>query len=149
MCEISEMWGHWNRILTRNHLIDKQILNLLARLSSLTKWSSICLWSKRSQVWIPFQPFHIRLWFCINELWILVVPSALHKTVKIAPVRPVVSILLIYTAGNEVVLWCNGSNHHNFIQLTLNSGSVQVHILLAACRRFAMVRISGIALAWK
>ena len=28
---------------------------------------------------------------------------------------------------------------HNFIQLSLNSGSAQVQILLAACRRFAMV----------
>ena len=32
---------------------------------------------------------------------------------------------------------------HNFIQLSLNPGSVQVQILLAVCRRFAMVRISA------
>ena len=31
---------------------------------------------------------------------------------------------------------------HNFIQLNLNSGSAQVQTLLAACQRFAMVRIS-------
>ena len=31
---------------------------------------------------------------------------------------------------------------HNFIHLSLNSGSAQVQTLLAACRRFAMVRIS-------
>ena len=38
---------------------------------------------------------------------------------------------------------------HNFIQLSLNSGSAQVQILLAACRRFAMVRISDNGLGWK
>ena len=31
---------------------------------------------------------------------------------------------------------------HSFIQLSLNSGSAQVQTLLAACPRFAMVRIS-------
>ena len=31
---------------------------------------------------------------------------------------------------------------HNFIQLSLNSGSLQVQILLTMCWRFAMVRIS-------
>ena len=31
---------------------------------------------------------------------------------------------------------------HNFIQQSLNSGSAQFQILLAACRRFAMVRVS-------
>ena len=38
---------------------------------------------------------------------------------------------------------------YNFIQLGLNSGSAQVQILLAACRRFAMVRISGNGPDWK
>ena len=32
---------------------------------------------------------------------------------------------------------------HNFIQDCLNSGSAQVQILLAVCRRFSMVRIYG------
>ena len=31
---------------------------------------------------------------------------------------------------------------HNFIQKSLNSGSAQVQILLAECRRYVMVRIS-------
>ena len=31
---------------------------------------------------------------------------------------------------------------HNFIQISLNSGPVKVQILLTACWRFAMVRIS-------
>ena len=32
---------------------------------------------------------------------------------------------------------------HNFIQQSLNTYSAQVQVLLAACRRFAMVSISG------
>ena len=41
-------------------------------------------------------------------------------------------------------IWCHvivviTTTCYNFIQLSLNSGSVQVHTLLAACRRFAMV----------
>ena len=35
---------------------------------------------------------------------------------------------------------------HNFIQQSLNSGSAQARILLEACRRLAMVRISEIRL---
>ena len=38
---------------------------------------------------------------------------------------------------------------HNFIQQSLNSGSAQVQILLAACRRFAMVKISDNGPGWK
>ena len=38
---------------------------------------------------------------------------------------------------------------HSFIQLTLNSGSAQVQTLLAACRRFAMVKISDNGPGWK
>ena len=39
-------------------------------------------------------------------------------------------------------MWCL-SLLHNFIHLSLNSGSAQVQILLAACRRFVMMKISG------
>ena len=38
---------------------------------------------------------------------------------------------------------------HNFIQQSLNSGSVQVQILLAACQRFEMMRISDNDSSWK
>ena len=38
---------------------------------------------------------------------------------------------------------------HNFIQQSLNSGSAQVQILLAVCRRFEMVRISNNGPGWK
>ena len=38
---------------------------------------------------------------------------------------------------------------HNFIQQSLNAGSVQVQILLAACQRFEMVRISDNDSSWK
>ena len=40
----------------------------------------------------------------------------------------------------QVVYWL--SLLHNFIQLSLDSGSAQAQILLAECPRFAMVRIS-------
>ena len=46
-----------------------------------------------------------------------------------------------------VVQWL--SLQHNFSQQSLNSGSVQVQILLAAYRRFAMVRISDSGPGWK
>ena len=38
---------------------------------------------------------------------------------------------------------------HNFIQLSLDSGSAQVQTLFAVCRRFAMVRISDNDPGWK
>ena len=38
---------------------------------------------------------------------------------------------------------------HNFIQQNLNSGSVQVRVLPAACRRFLMVGTSDSGLGWK
>ena len=46
-----------------------------------------------------------------------------------------------------VVQWL--SLLHNFIQQSLNSRSAQVQILLAACRRFAMVMISDNGSGWK
>ena len=47
---------------------------------------------------------------------------------------------------DAVVQWL--SLLHNFIQLSLNSGSAQVQTLLAACWRFAMVRISDNGPDW-
>ena len=41
------------------------------------------------------------------------------------------------------------SPQHNFIQQSLDSDSAQVQILFAACRRFAMVRISDNGPGWK
>ena len=38
---------------------------------------------------------------------------------------------------------------HNVIHQSLNSRSAQVQILLAACRRFAMVRLSDNGPGWK
>ena len=49
--------------------------------------------------------------------------------------------------SGAVVQWL--SLLDNFIQLSLNSGSAQVESLLAACRRFAMVRISDNGSTWK
>ena len=41
------------------------------------------------------------------------------------------------------------SPQHNFIQQSLDSDSAQVQTLFAACRRFAMVRISDNGPGWK
>ena len=41
------------------------------------------------------------------------------------------------------------SGYHHCTSLSLNSGSVQAEVLLATCRRFAMVRISGNGPGWK
>ena len=49
--------------------------------------------------------------------------------------------------NGAVVKWL--SLLHNSIQLSPNLGSAQVQILLAACRRFAMVRISDNDTGWK
>ena len=38
---------------------------------------------------------------------------------------------------------------HNFIQLSMNSGSAQDQILLALCQIFEMVRISDNGPGWK
>ena len=38
---------------------------------------------------------------------------------------------------------------HNFIQQSLNSSFAQVQILLAACRRFEILRISDSSSGWK
>ena len=60
---------------------------------------------------------------------------------------------MLLTIGNQtatfvgaVVYWL--SQRHNFIQLSLKLGSAQVQTLLAACRRFAMVRISDSGPGW-
>ena len=55
------------------------------------------------------------------------------------------NICCIY-AGFEVVLSVTGML---VVQLSLNSGSAQVQTLLAASRRFAMVRISDNGAGWK
>ena len=46
-----------------------------------------------------------------------------------------------------VVQWL--SLLHNFIQLSLNSVSAHVQILVVACRRFTMLRISDKGPGWK
>ena len=50
-------------------------------------------------------------------------------------------------ASGTVVQWL--SLLFRFIQLNLNSGSSQVQVLLAVCRRFMMVRISDSGPGWK
>ena len=52
--------------------------------------------------------------------------------------------VVIFSSLPAVVQWL--SLLHNFIQLSLNSGSAQVQTL---CRRFAMVRISDNGPGWK
>ena len=60
------------------------------------------------------------------------------KNVNLMPIDPY-----------QVVPWWWLSLLHNFIQLSLNLGSAQVQILLAACRRFAMVMIADKGPGWK
>ena len=54
---------------------------------------------------------------------------------------------LVRAHNPAVVQWL--SLLHNFIQQNLNSGSAQIQILLAACRRFEIVRISDSGTGWK
>ena len=50
----------------------------------------------------------------------------------------------------SVTPWCSGYYYcANFIQRSLKSGSVQIQILLVACRGLMMVRISDNGLGWK
>ena len=58
-----------------------------------------------------------------------------------------VKILLSAEKLVQSVQWL--SLLHNFIQLSLNLGSAQAQILLAACWRFVMVRISDNGPGWK
>ena len=46
----------------------------------------------------------------------------------------------VYNVDDVVVYWL--SLPHNFIQQSLNSGSAQIQVLLVACRKFVLVRIS-------
>ena len=52
---ISEVWSdcNWSRTYSHNHLVHKQTLNHLAKLASLAKWLSICLWTK--WLWVRVQ----------------------------------------------------------------------------------------------
>lgn len=45
--------------------------------------------------------------------------------------------------------WCNGNNYYYFSIKPELAGFAQVHLLLAARRRFAVVRISDNGLDWK
>ena len=61
----------------------------------------------------------------------------------------IIVVMVVVTTAQpwvSVVWWL--SLLHNFIQQSLNSGSAQVQILLAACRRFEMVRISDNGPGW-
>ena len=44
------------------------------------------------------------------------------------------------------VPWCNG---YHYCTTSFNSGSALVEVMLAACQRLAMVRISDNGLVWK
>ena len=79
------------------------------------------------RVFLHFQEI---LYFYASEFWI----GSFRKSVL---------LMLGFSKApccGAVVQWL--SLLHNFIQLSLSSGYAQVQTLLAACRRFAMVRIS-------
>ena len=61
--------------------------------------------------------------------------------------RAIFRTLAYLEPKNVVVQWL--SLLHNFIQLSMNSGSVQIQTLLAACRSFTIVRISDNGPSWK
>ena len=50
-----EIWNlsDWSWTRTHNHLVHKQTLNHLAKLTSLAKWSSVYLWTK--WLWVRVQ----------------------------------------------------------------------------------------------
>ena len=52
---ISEVWSdcNWTRTYSHNPLVHKQTLNHLAKLASLAKWLSICVWTK--WLWVRVQ----------------------------------------------------------------------------------------------
>ena len=66
-------------------------------------------------------------------------------------------IILVKKKKEFIVVWHHRlaviTTAHNLIQLTLNWGSTQVQTLLAACRRFAVVRTSDngwkLTLSWR
>ena len=67
--------------------------------------------------------------------------------VSLVSVTRVANCCVVAPCCGTVVQWL--PLLHNFIQQSLNSGSAEVQILLAACRRFAMMRISDNGLGWK
>ena len=79
--------------------------------------------------------------------------------IKVQHLTKAVTHTILKTAHKQIVqstnqtthrLWCSGYHYlHNFIQQSLNSDSAKVQLLLAACRRFAMVRISDNVPGWK
>ena len=85
--------------------------------------------------------------YIINE-WSLVVWNKFHKIIHNFGYFIAVNVPFGHSVTQlTVVQWL--LLLHNFIQLSLNSGSAQVQTLLAACRRFAMVRISDNGPGWK
>ena len=72
-----------------------------------------------------------------------------HRKVDMqATVSSPVVFLIVTSVILIIVGWCL-SLHHSFIQQSLRSGFGQVQILLAACQKFAMVRICDIGPSWK
>ena len=60
--------------------------------------------------------------------------------------KPADQIVVPWFSGyHDAMVWWL-SLLHNFIQLSLNSGSAQVQTLLTACQRFVMVMISDTGL---
>ena len=88
------------------------------------------------------------------KLAVITLPSVFDRTRK----KPENNLLL----GSTITLFISNENNlntittvvqwlslQNFIKQSLNSGSAQAQILLAACRRFGVVGISDNGLGWK
>ena len=85
---------------------------------------------------------------CVYYKWMIVVWNKFHKIIHNFGYFIAVNVPFGHSVTQlTVVQWL--LLLHNFIQLSLNSGSAQVQTLLAACQRFAMVRISDNGPGWK
>ena len=150
-------------LFLRKNCFQKEIINLsystvtflegAHRSSSISKTQNI-FWSILGSTYWLLQS----IWknsarnFCLLVyLWSY---SSKSKSLFLETVQSSCNTSCLRTSQNFGILktpWCSAwlSLLHNLIQLSLNSGSVQVQSLLAACWRFAMVRISDNGPGWK
>ena len=108
---------------------------------------------------LPMQQLHIMPYNDILKAYIwgdksTIICYSLYKAVLRILKLTLKACKISFNALNYISLNCGAvvqwlSLLYNFIQISLNSGSARVQTLLAACRRFAMVRISDSGLGWK
>ena len=57
----SQLLSNCNGTRTHNHLVCKWTLNHLAKLASLVKWLSVCLWTKWLLIRVPLQSLKLHI----------------------------------------------------------------------------------------